>query len=81
MTLTPLSVRQSGSIGAWCYDDEGTALTKALLAQCAEAGVEMFVFPQVGVRVYGERVHALCVNEPVLCWSIIWVHAGYYKFV
>ena len=38
---------QEGSRGAWCYDEEGTAATKALLAQCAEVGVEMFVFPQV----------------------------------
>ena len=38
---------QAGSQGAWCYDEEGTTATKRLLAECAEAGVEMFVFPQV----------------------------------
>lgn len=38
--------QQAGSVGAWCYDAEGTAATKALLAQCIDAGVEMFVFPQ-----------------------------------
>ena len=53
MTLfSSLPIRQPGSIGAWCYDDEGTAHIKALLAECAEAGVEMFVFAQVGVRVW-----------------------------
>ena len=55
MTLfSSLPIRQPGSIGAWCYDDEGTAHIKALLAECAEAGVEMFVFAQVGARVCGE---------------------------
>jgi hypothetical protein len=36
----------AGSVGAWCYDDEGTAGIKSLLAQCATAGVEMLVFAQ-----------------------------------
>ena len=36
---------QAGSAGAWCYDEEGTEGTKKLLAQAAEVGVEMFVFP------------------------------------
>ena len=29
-----------GSVGLWCYDDEGAAGIKALVAQCAEAGVD-----------------------------------------
>lgn len=35
-----------GSVGAWCYDEEGTAGIMALLSQCAAAGVEMLVFAQ-----------------------------------
>lgn len=35
-----------GSIGAWCYDEEGTAGIMSLLAQCAKVGVEMLVFAQ-----------------------------------
>lgn len=35
-----------GSVGSWCYDEEGTAGLEALIAQCGEAGVEMIVVPQ-----------------------------------
>ena len=37
---------QPGSVGSWCYDEEGTAGIKALLEQCADAGVETLVFMQ-----------------------------------
>ena len=33
-----------GSVGLWCYDDEGAAGIKALVAQCAEAGVDILGF-------------------------------------
>eukprot|EP00038_Savillea_parva_P010018 m.187380 g.187380 ORF g.187380 m.187380 type:complete len:1011 (+) comp17050_c0_seq1:40-3072(+) len=35
-----------GSVGYWCYDDEGLASVEALLQQGSEAGVEMMIFAQ-----------------------------------
>ena len=32
----------------WCYDQEGTASMRSLVAQCSEAGVDMLVPPSLG---------------------------------
>ena len=34
---------QGGSVGYWCYDDEGLAGMQALVDQCTEAGVDIMV--------------------------------------
>lgn len=43
----------AGSSGSWCYDAEGLAGIKSLVAQCGTAGVEMLVFAQnMNVRLW-----------------------------
>eukprot|EP00040_Diaphanoeca_grandis_P036541 m.233286 g.233286 ORF g.233286 m.233286 type:complete len:895 (+) comp33639_c0_seq1:188-2872(+) len=70
---------QPGSVGYWCYDDEGTESIKALISQCIDAGADILVLADNMNNTWRSTVGNEFVSEVNTSWfkSIVDVaHAG-----